>query len=89
MNKIEHVKKTGNTIGGCVSTIIKGMPIGLGQPIYNKLNAAISYAIMSINAAKGIEFGSGFDASKMLGSDHNDIFIKKGDKIITESNNSE
>jgi len=86
--KIEEVKRKGNTIGGCVSTVVTGLPIGLGQPIYNKLNAALSYAMMSINAAKGIEFGSGFNSAKMLGSDYNDIFIKKGDKISTKSNNS-
>jgi len=86
--KIQEVKEMGDTIGGCVSTVIKGVPIGLGEPVYNKLNAALSFAIMSINAAKGIEFGSGFISTNMLGSVHNDLFVKKGNKIGTRTNHS-
>lgn len=86
--KIQEIKGMGDTIGGCVSTVIKGVPIGLGEPIYNKLNAALSFALMSINAAKGVEFGSGFSSINMLGSAHNDLFVKKGNKIGTSTNHS-
>jgi chorismate synthase len=86
--RIQSVKERGDTIGGCVSTVVTGVPTGLGEPLYNKLNAALSFALMSINAAKGIEFGSGFSSSEMLGSTHNDLFIKKGNKIVTKTNYS-
>ena len=87
-NLIKEIKEKGDTVGGCVNTVIKGILPGFGEPIYNKLNAAISFAMMSINATKGIEFGSGFESSKMKGSNHNDIFIKNNNKIKTKTNNS-
>jgi len=81
-------KEGGDSLGGCISTVVKGVSAGLGEPLYNKLNARLSFAIMSINAVKGIEFGLGFDSCKLKGSEYNDIFIKKGSKIETSSNNS-
>jgi len=83
-----NIKQEGDSLGGCVNTIVKGVFIGLGEPLYNKLNARLSFAIMSINAEKGIEFGLGFDSCKLKGSEYNDAFIKRGDKIETSSNNS-
>ena len=83
---IEKIKKEGDTVGGIVSCVIKNVPIGLGEPVFDKLHAELAKAMLSINAVKGFAYGSGFGAAEMKGSEHNDIFIKKGDKIITESN---
>ena len=85
---IEKTKKVGDSLGGCISTVVKGVPVGLGEPLYNKLNANLSFSIMSINAVKGIEFGLGFSSCQLKGSEYNDIFIKKDNKVETSSNNS-
>lgn len=82
---IKDVQSKGDSVGGVVSCVVKNMPIGLGEPIFNKLNAALAHAMMSINAAKGFELGSGFCASEMLGSQHNDIFNEDG---TTKTNHS-
>ena len=85
---ILKTKEEGDSLGGCISTVVKGVLAGLGEPLYNKLNARLSFSIMSINAVKGIEFGLGFGSCKLKGSEYNDIFVKKGNKIETTSNNS-
>lgn len=82
---ITEISKEGDTVGGVVSCIISGMPIGLGEPVFDKLQAELAKAIFSINAVKGFEYGSGFEGSKMKGSDHNDIFNVDGS---TKTNNS-
>lgn len=71
---IEKTKTDGDTIGGIVSCVIKNIPVGLGEPVFNKLNAALGSAMLGINAVHGFEFGSGFAGSGMKGSEHNDIF---------------
>ena len=76
--KIKTIKKSGNSIGGIVEIIIKNMPYGLGEPVFDKLDADLAKAIMSIGAIKGIEIGSGFSASRLLGSENNDEISKKG-----------
>ncbi|CAM1362005.1 Chorismate synthase [Tenacibaculum soleae] len=81
--KIKEIKKAGDTIGGTITCVAQNMPIGLGEPIFNKLHAEIGKAMLSINAVKGFEFGSGFCGAKMQGSKHNDIFNEDG---TTESN---
>jgi chorismate synthase len=86
--KIEKVKKEGDTIGGTISCIIKGTAAGWGEPVFDKLNADLAKATLSINAAKGFEYGSGFEGIKMKGSEHNDAFTMKGNKIGTSSNYS-
>jgi chorismate synthase len=83
---ILNVKKAGDTIGGMVSCVIKGCPVGLGAPVFDKLHADLGKAMLSINAVKGFEYGSGFKCVTMLGSEHNDIFIQENDKIVTKSN---
>lgn len=88
INLIEKVKADGDTIGGTITCVIKGCPIGLGEPEFGKLNSALGGAILSINAAKAIEFGSGFDIASKKGSQVNDIFFKDGNKISTITNNS-
>ncbi|MCB9203267.1 MAG: chorismate synthase [Flavobacteriales bacterium] len=73
-NKIKEVKKAGDSIGGVITGVIQNVPVGLGEPIFNKLHAELGKAMLSINAAKGFEYGSGFEGTKMLGSVHNDLF---------------
>lgn len=74
IRKINEVKKKGDTVGGTITCIIKNCPIGLGEPIFNKLQAELAKAMLSINACKGFEYGSGFLGAKLLGSENNDIF---------------
>ncbi len=83
---IHKIKKEGNTVGGMVSCIISGLPVGLGEPVFEKLHARLAQAMMSINAAKGFEYGSGFNTVTMLGSMHNDVFVVENDKIKTKTN---
>lgn len=85
---IMQVKKEGDTIGGKVSCIITGCPIGLGAPVFDKLHADLGKAMLGINAVKGFEYGSGFACVAMRGSEHNDAFIQKGGKIQTKTNHS-
>lgn len=86
---IDEVRKNRDTIGGVVSCVIKGAPAGLGEPVFDKLHAELGKAMLSINAVKGFEYGSGFDGVAMLGSQHNDIFYtdEKG-QVRTRSNHS-
>jgi chorismate synthase len=86
--KIETVKKLGNSIGGIIEILIKDVPVGLGEPVFDKLSADFSKALMSIGAIKGIEIGLGFEASRTLGSANNDEFIFEKNKITTKTNNS-
>jgi chorismate synthase len=88
IQKIEQVRKSGDTIGGVISCIIKGTPVGLGEPVFDKLHADIGKAMLSINAVKGFEYGSGFEGVKMNGSQHNDSFNFENDKVITKTNHS-
>ncbi|MDI1234161.1 MAG: chorismate synthase [bacterium] len=69
---IERIKMEGNSVGGTIACKIKNAPIGLGEPLFNKLNAELAKAMLSINAVKGIQFGSGFDSTQLLGSQNND-----------------
>lgn len=75
---IDEVRKQGDTIGGVVSCVIKGVPVGLGEPVFDRLQADFAKAMLSINAVKGFEYGSGFEGSKMRGSQHNDLFNQDG-----------
>lgn len=87
---IESVRKEGDTVGGLVSCVVKGVPSGLGEPVFDKLHADIGKAMLGINAVKGFEFGSGFAGAAMRGSEHNDEFVP-GDgkrKIVTATNRS-
>jgi chorismate synthase len=78
ISKIEEIKKTGDTIGGTVMCIIQNVPIGLGEPVFDKLHAQLGKAMLSINAVKGFEYGAGFCSTKMKGSEHNDLFNEDG-----------
>lgn len=85
---IMEVKKSGDTIGGMVTCHIIGCPVGIGAPVFDKLHADLAKAMMSINAVKGFEYGSGFDAIRMRGSEHNDRFVNQNGHIITTTNHS-
>ncbi len=85
---ILDVKKSGDTIGGMVSCIIEGCPVGLGAPVFDKLHADLGKAMLSINAVKGFEYGSGFKCITMLGSEHNDVFVNQDGNIKTKTNHS-
>ena len=85
---IERVKKEGDTVGGIITCVIRNSPIGLGEPVFNKLHAALGHAMLSINAVKGFEYGSGFSGTVLRGSQHNDVFIKEGNRTRTKTNNS-
>lgn len=85
---IEHVKTEGDSVGGVISCYIKNVPVGLGEPVYNKLHAALGNAMLSINAVKGFEIGSGFSGSAMFGSQHNDEINFTNGKINYLTNHS-
>lgn len=85
---IDVTRKKGDTIGGIIQCVIQGCPVGLGEPVFGKLHAQLGAAMLGINAVKGVEFGSGFEGVKLLGSEHNDVFQSKDGKISTKTNNS-
>ena len=85
---IDEARKKRDTVGGVICCIISGCPVGIGEPIFGKLHAELGKAMLSINAVKGFEYGSGFKGSEMYGSEHNDQFEIKEDKIKTKSNYS-
>lgn len=83
---IDETRKKRDTIGGVVSCVIKGMVPGLGEPVFDKLHADLGKAMLSINAVKGFEYGSGFEGVTLYGSEHNDLFEIKGGKVRTNTN---
>ena len=85
---IDLVRKDRDTIGGVVTCVIKNTPAGLGEPVFDRLHAELGKAMLSINAVKGFEYGSGFGGVKMRGSKHNDTFVQQGDKVHTLTNHS-
>ena len=78
IERINEIRKAGDTIGGTITCVAQNMPVGLGEPIFHKLHAELGKTMLSINAVKGFEFGSGFCGAKMQGSEHNDIFNADG-----------
>ena len=85
---IDTVRHDRDTIGGVVTCVIKNTPPGLGEPVFDRLHAELGKAMLSINAVKGFEYGSGFEGVRMRGSQHNDTFVKEGDQIHTRTNHS-
>ena len=81
---IKNARKNGDTLGGVIKCVIKNTPIGLGEPVFNKLHSELGRAMLSINAVKGFEYGSGFEGTKMKGSQHNDLINL--DKTTTTNN---
>ena len=85
---IHQLKTEGDSIGGIVSCIIKGVPLGLGEPIFDKVQARLAQAMMSINATHGFDYGRGFEGVSLKGSEMNDAFVKDGHRVTTRTNNS-
>lgn len=85
---IDQVRLDRDTIGGLVTCVVKNTPVGLGEPVFDKLHAELGKAMLSINAVKGFEYGSGFEGITLRGSQHNDAFYKEGDTIRTKTNHS-
>ena len=85
---IESVKADGDTIGGVITAVVKGRPVGLGEPEFGKLHATLGAAMLSINAVKGFEYGEGFLSANKRGSELNDIFKTENGKVITTTNHS-
>lgn len=78
IDRIKQIRKEGDTIGGTVMCVLQNVPVGLGEPVFDKLHAELGKAMLSINAVKGFEYGSGFEGAQMKGSIHNDLFNKDG-----------
>ena len=85
---INEIKTEGDSIGGIIKGVIRHVPAGLGEPVFDKLSADLGKAMLSINAVKGFEIGSGFSCASMRGSQHNDLFTLKNKKITTETNDA-
>jgi chorismate synthase len=83
---IEQVKKEGDTLGGVIQCVIKNVPAGLGEPVFDKLHAMLAHAMMSINAVHGFEYGSGFDGASKRGSENNDEWMNVDGKIKAKTN---
>jgi chorismate synthase len=85
---IQHAKNEGDSVGGIITCVIQNVPVGLGEPVFNKLHADLGHAMLGINAVKGFEYGLGFDEVTKKGSEVNDEFQEKDGKIITKTNYS-
>lgn len=85
---VEEVKADGDSIGGVIRGVIKNVPVGLGEPVFDKLSADLAKAMVSINAVKGFEIGSGFEGVKMRGSEHNDEFVNKNGSVGLRTNHA-
>lgn len=83
---IDQVRIDKDSVGGVITCVVKNVPVGLGEPVFNKLHAALGNAMLGINAVKGFEYGSGFGAASMRGSQHNDEFYMDGDRVRTRTN---
>ncbi len=84
--ELERVKAEGDSLGGVVEFIVEGVPVGLGDPVYDKLEARLAYALLSLPATKGFEIGEGFASAAKQGSDYNDLFEKEDDRVVTTTN---
>jgi chorismate synthase len=88
MQAIRHAKEALDSLGGIITCVCRNVPAGLGEPVFDKMEACLAQAMMSIPATKGFEIGSGFSGTRMTGSQHNDPFIKRGDRLGTLTNRS-
>ncbi|MEN8783630.1 MAG: chorismate synthase [Akkermansiaceae bacterium] len=88
IDRIKEIRSEGNSIGGVIEAVVRGCPPGLGEPVFDRLEADLAKAMLSIPATKGFEVGSGFSGTTLTGSEHNDHFYMDGDKVSTHTNNS-
>ncbi len=86
--RIQEIKQKGDSVGGIISCLVNGVPPGWGEPVFDKLEADLAKAMLSIPAAKGFDIGSGFDCVKYAGSEHNDPYQNENGKIVTLTNYS-
>jgi len=85
---IQKIRAQGDSVGGVIECVVRGVPVGLGEPVFDRLEADLGKAMLSLPASKGFEIGSGFSGTTLLGSQHNDAFIMKGGKVRTLTNRS-
>lgn len=88
LEHLKEIEKAEDSTGGVITCVVKGCPPGLGDPVFGKLQARLARAMFSINAVKGFEYGSGFASAAMTGSEHNDLFVIKNNRLRTVTNNS-
>lgn len=88
IQRIEEAGRNSDTVGGVITGVATGVPAGWGEPVFNKLHADLGHAMLGINAVKGFEYGSGFEGTRLTGSQHNDIFVPSGSGIKTLTNHS-
>ena len=88
IDRIDEARKDGDTLGGIVEAVARGVPSGLGEPVFDKLEADLGKAVLSLPACKGFEVGSGFGGITMLGSEHNDAYYNEGGRVRTRTNHS-
>lgn len=88
IERIEAVRREGNSVGGVIECVVQGVPPGLGEPVFDKLEADLAKAMLSLPATKGFEIGSGFAGTLMTGLEHNDAFYMEGERVRTRSNRS-
>ena len=87
-NVIHNAKESGDSVGGVVTFLATGLPVGLGDPVYEKLEANLAKAMLTLPASKGFEIGEGFQAAHMLGSEHNDLFTQSEQQVQTQTNHA-
>jgi chorismate synthase len=85
---IDEMRREGNSVGGVIECVVRHVPVGLGEPVFDKLEADLAKAVMSLPASKGFEIGSGFAGTWLTGKEHNDEFYMQGDRWRTRTNNS-
>src|SRR6187401_734960 len=88
MEAIEQARSDGDSLGGIIQCVVRGLPAGLGEPVFDKLEADLAKGMLSLPATKGFEIGSGFAATKMRGSEHNDAFEMRAGEVRTKTNRS-
>lgn len=88
IERIEAMRREGNSVGGVIECVVQGVPPGLGEPVFDKLEADLAKAMLSLPATKGFEIGSGFAGTLLTGLEHNDAFYMEGERVRTRSNRS-
>ncbi len=88
VDAIMQVRKEGDSLGGVIEVVAQGVPAGLGEPVFDRLDADLAKALMCLPAVKGVEVGIGFEAARLKGSECNDIFVPKGKQVTTKTNNA-
>lgn len=88
IDRVDEIRKAGDSLGGIIGAVVRNVPVGLGEPVFDKLTAELAKAMMSLPATRGVEFGMGFDAVALTGSQHNDAFYPENGRVRTRTNRS-